>query len=284
MIMDNKELEKYLIEISKTPLLSTDEEMELLKAVQQKGTGCDEMTKLTKHNERFVLSIARQYQHKGLTLEELLVAGRAGFAKAAVKFNLNSDFKFIAYAVWWIRSEILIAIGSPDVDVINPIHDPAILQELCYNGSKSAALKLGQLYDKGDEENGIFRNPVKARRYFKLAGKKYEYEPEEEDPHEADYFLRGSAEELAAVKALVDELTQKYGDAFNEFGLYIPMNILMNTLVGSRYYDGNLLSMNTDNPECIVLHAEANKMEPLLYALRQAFPNLEIEMKETKLR
>ncbi len=62
------------------------------------------------------------------------------------------------------------------------------------------------------------------------------------------------------------------------------MNILMNTLVGSRYYDGNLLSMKTDNPECIVLHAEANKMEPLLYALRQAFPNLEIEMKETKLR
>ena len=278
------DLEKYLIEIGKMPLLSIDEEMELLKAVQQKGTDCDEMKKLTKHNERFVLSIARQYQHKGLTLEELLVAGRAGFAKAAMKFNLNSDFKFIAYAVWWIRSEILIAIGSPDVDVINPIHDPAILQELCYNGSKSAALKLGQLYDKGDEENGIFRNPVKARRYFKLAGKKYEYEPEEEDPHEADYFLRGSAEELAAVKALVDELTQKYGDAFNEFGLYIPMNILMNTLVGSRYYDGNLLTMNTDDPECIVLHAEANTMEPLLYALRQAFPNLKIEMKETKLR
>ena len=278
------DLEKYLIEIGKTPLLSIDEEMELLKAVQQKGTDCDEMKKLTKHNERFVLSIARQYQHKGLTLEELLVAGRAGFAKAAMKFNLNSDFKFIAYAVWWIRSEILIAIGSPDVDVINPIHDPAILQELCYNGSKSAALKLGQLYDKGDEENGIFRNPVKARRYFKLAGKKYEYEPEEENPHEADYFLRGSAEELAAVKTLVDELTQKYGDAFNEFGLYIPMNILMNTLVGSRYYDGNLLTMNTDDPECIVLHAEANTMEPLLYALRQAFPNLKIEMKETKLR
>ena len=123
-----------------------------------------------------------------------------------------------------------------------------------------------------------------AREYFKLAGKKYKYEPEEEDPHEADYFLKGSAQELAAVKALVDELTQKYGDACNEFGLYIPMNILMKSLVGSRYYDGNLLTMNTDDPECIVLHAEANTMEPLLYALRQAFPNLEIEMKETKLR
>ena len=282
--MDNKDLEKYLIEIGKTPFLSIEEEIELAKAVQQKGADCDEMKKLTKHNELLVLSVARQYQNKGLSLEELLKAGRAGLTKAALKYDATRGFKFVAFAVWWVRREILIAIGSPDVDVINPIQNPAILQELCNNGSKSAALKLGQMYDKGDEENGIFRNPVKARRYFKLAGKKYEYEPEEEDPHEADYFLRGSAEELAAVKALVDELTQKYGDAFNEFGLYIPMNILMNTLVGSRYYDGNLLTMNTDDPECIVLHAEANTMEPLLYALRQAFPNLGIEMKETELR
>ena len=282
MIMDNKELEEYLIEISKTPLLSIEEEIELSKAVQQKGADCDEMKKLVKCNERIVLSVARLYQNKGLSLEELLKAGREGLAKAALKYDATRGFKFIAFAVWWIRREILIAIGSPDVDVTNPIQNPAILQELCNNGSKSAALKLGQMYDKGDEENGIFRHPLKAREYFKLAGKKYKYEPEEEDPHEADYFLKGSAQELAAVKALVDELAQKYGDACNEFGLYIPMNILMKTLVGSRYYDGNLLSMNTDDPDCIVLHAEANTMEPLLYALRQAFPNLEIEMKETE--
>ena len=279
--MGNK-LEKYLIEIGKAPLLSVEEEIELAKAIQQKGVDCDEMKKLVKCNERFVLSVARQYQNRGLSIEELIKAGRAGLEKAALKFDASRGFKFIAYAVWWIRREILIAIGSPDVDVIT-IQDPAILQELCNNGSKSAALKLGQMYDKGDEKNGIFRHPLKAREYFKMAGEKYEYEPEEENPHEADYFLRGSAEELAAVKTLVDELTQKYGDAFNEFGLYIPMNILMKTLVGSRYYDGNLLTMNTDDPECIVLHAEANTMEPLFYALRQAFPNLEIEMKETKL-
>jgi RNA polymerase sigma factor (sigma-70 family) len=279
-----KDLEKYLIEISKTPLLSIEEEIELAKAVQQKGADCDEMKKLVKCNERFVLSVARQYQNRGLSIEELIKAGRAGLEKAALKFDASRGFKFIAYAVWWIRREILVSIESPDVDVINPIQDPAILQELCNNGSKSAALKLGQMYDKGDEKNGIFRNPLKAREYFKMAGEKYEYEPEEENPHEADYFLRGSAEELAAVKTLVDELTQKYGDAFNEFGLYIPMNILMKTLVGSRYYDGNLLTMNTDDPECIVLHAEANTMEPLLYALRKSFPDLNIEMKETKLR
>ena len=265
-------------------MLSIEEEMELSKAIQQKGADCDELKKLIKYNEWVVVSVAIQYQNKGLSLEELLKAGREGLAKAALKYDASRGFKFVAFAVWWIRREILIAIGSTDVDVINPIQNPAILQELCNNGSKNAALKLGQMYDKGDEKNGIFRHPLKAREYFKLAGEKYKYEPEEEDPHEADYFLKGSAQELAAVKTLVDELTQKYGDACNEFGLYIPMNILMKTLVGSRYYDGNLLSMNTDDPECIVLHAEANRMEPLLYALRQAFPNLEIEMKETKLR
>lgn len=279
-----KDLEKYLIEMFKTPLLSIEEEIELSKAIQQKGADCDEMKKLVKYNERFVLSVARQYQNRGLSLEELLKAGRAGLEKAALKFDASRGFKFIAYAVWWIRRDILAAIGSSDVDVVNPIHDPAILQDLCNNGSKSAALKLGQLYDKGDEKNGIFRNPVKARRYFKLAGKKYEYVPEEEDPHEADYFLRGSAEELAAIKTFVDELAQKYGEPANELGLYISMNVLMKTLVGSHYYDGNLLTMNIDDPECIVLHAEANRVEPLFYALRQAFPNLNIEAKETKLR
>jgi TPR repeat protein len=198
-----KDLEKYLIEIGKTPVLSIEEEIELAKAIQQKGVDCDEMKKLVKCNERFVLS---------------------------------------------------------------------------------AALKLGQMYDKGDEKNGIFRNPLKAREYYKLAGKRYRYKTEIEDPHEADYFVRGSAEELAAVKTLVDELAQKYGEPENELGLYISMNILMKTLVGSHYYDGNLLTMNTDDPECIVLHAEANRMEPLLYALRQAFPYLEIEVKGTQLR
>ena len=91
------------------------------------------------------------------------------------------------------------------------------------------------MYDKGDEKNGIFRNPLKAREYYKIAGKRYRYKTEIEDPHEADYFVRGSAEELVAVKTLVDELAQKYGEPENELGLYISMNILMKTLVGSHY-------------------------------------------------
>ena len=101
-----------------------------------------------------------------------------------------------------------------------------------------------------------------------------------DDPWEAVYALRGSAEELEAVKTLVHELTNRYGTPDNELGLYVPMEILMQTLVGSKYYRGNLLSMDTDSPDCIVLCAEANSSEPLLYALRQAFPNLEVEIND----
>lgn len=160
--------------------------------------------------------------------------------------------------------------------------NPTVLQELADKGNKYAAEELGSLYDIGDEAKGIFINPKKAKELFNIAGKEYEYEPEEEDPHGADYFLRGSAQELEPVKMLVNELTQRYGTVGNELGLYVPMEILMKTLVGSKYYAGNLLTMNTDTPDCIVLHAEANRMEPLLYALRQAFPNLDIEMQETE--
>ena len=160
--------------------------------------------------------------------------------------------------------------------------NPTILQELADKGNKYAAEELGSLYDMGNEAKGIYVNPKKAKELFNIAGKDYEYEPEEEDPHEADYFLHGSAQELEPVKILVNELTQRYGDVGNELGLYVPMEILMKTLVGSEYYAGNLLTMNTDTPDSIVLHAEANRMEPLLYALRQAFPNLDIEMQETE--
>ena len=101
-----------------------------------------------------------------------------------------------------------------------------------------------------------------------------------DDPWEAVYVLRGSAEELEAVKTLVHELTNRYGTPDNELGLYVPMEILMQTLVGSKYYRGNLMSMDTDSPDCIRLRAEANSPEPLLYAFRQAFPNLEVEIKD----
>ena len=105
-------LDEILEEIGRTPLLSLEKELALVKAIQQKGPDCEEKEQLVKANLRFVVSVANQYQKQGLTLEELIEAGNEGLVKAAEKYDLNADNKFISYAVWWIRQSILQAIGD----------------------------------------------------------------------------------------------------------------------------------------------------------------------------
>lgn len=112
MKMEKERLEEILNEIGRTPLLSADEQTALCKAVQEKGTDCDEMRQLEKANMRFVVSIANQYQHRGLTFEELIEAGTDGLREGVMKYDASHGTKFIAYTVWWIRQSILQAIGS----------------------------------------------------------------------------------------------------------------------------------------------------------------------------
>ena len=108
--MNRQSLEELLVEIGRSPLLTLEEELALLKVVQEKGTDSDEMKQLEKANMRFIVSVAAQYQRQGLTLEELIEAGTEGLRKGAMKYNFEADYKFIAYAVWWIRQRIIQAI------------------------------------------------------------------------------------------------------------------------------------------------------------------------------
>ena len=103
-------LDELLVEIGRSPLLTHEEELALLKTVQEKGTDCDEMKQLERANMRFIVSVSAQYQNQGLTLEELIEAGTKGLRKGAIKYNLEADYKFISYAVWWIRQSIMQAI------------------------------------------------------------------------------------------------------------------------------------------------------------------------------
>ncbi|MFQ5864428.1 MAG: RNA polymerase sigma factor RpoD/SigA [bacterium] len=113
-------LEKYLQEISEVPLLSQEEEIELAKQVKNGSQGA--LERLTKANLRFVVSVAKQYQNQGLSLGDLINEGNLGLIKAAYRFDVTRGFKFISYAVWWIRQSILQALAEQSRVVRLPLN------------------------------------------------------------------------------------------------------------------------------------------------------------------
>ena len=110
--MTNEQIDELLAEIGRAPLITSDVEHVLLKAVKEKGTDCDEMKRLEAANMRFVVSLVNQYQHRGLTLEELIEVGKVGLRKAVENYDLDSDTKFFTYAVTQMRQSIEQAIAS----------------------------------------------------------------------------------------------------------------------------------------------------------------------------
>ena len=113
MATEKKNLDELFSEIGRAPLISAEEELALIQAIQEKGFECEEMGKLIESNRRFVVSVAVQYQNKGLSLEELIEAGTDGLRTAAQKYNTEeSKFKFVPYAVWWVRQRILQALNE----------------------------------------------------------------------------------------------------------------------------------------------------------------------------
>ena len=103
-------LEKYLYEISQFQLITPEEEVKLAKQIKEGNQ--EALDKLTRANLRFVVSVAKQYQNQGLSLPDLINEGNIGLVKAAQRFDETRGFKFISYAVWWIRQSILQAIAE----------------------------------------------------------------------------------------------------------------------------------------------------------------------------
>ena len=107
---DSASLEKYLADIAKEELISPEEEILLARKIREGDESA--LDRLTRANLRFVVSVAKQYQNKGLTLPDLINEGNLGLIKAAKRFDETRGFKFISYAVWWIRQASCILFPS----------------------------------------------------------------------------------------------------------------------------------------------------------------------------
>jgi RNA polymerase primary sigma factor len=125
---ESQSLDKYLQEIGKVDLLTPDEEVELAKRIKDGDQIA--LEKLTKANLRFVVSVAKQYQNQGLSLGDLINEGNLGLIKAAQRFDETRGFKFISYAVWWIRQSILQALAEQSRIVRLPLNRVGSLNKI----------------------------------------------------------------------------------------------------------------------------------------------------------
>ena len=372
--MKIENLDKFLQEIGRAPLLSADQELELLKAIHEKGLDCDEMEQLCQSSMRFVVALAAQYQHRGLKLEELISIGIEGMKKAALSYNLDGDVKFLQYAVplmrqcleeavkeqihklveqfaelqkkrfrFWMddfenedtgeivsmeRRELLVeepadeekeilkqicngvkeantedlnafwheTSGFSDDDLLpvlqelsdrgdvpatDALNDIDRLWEMTHKGDKDAAFYLAYRYASGDEEHGIFIDKKQAKELYDLA-EWDDYNPNEGSDDEcevieSDYCLQGDPAELDKVEHDIRVLAEKYGVPDDGLGgMYVPFDILFKKLVGSSYYEGNITKMRRVAANNLLLHAESSMSEPLMYALRQYYPQIEV--------
>jgi RNA polymerase primary sigma factor len=138
---ESQSLEKYLQEIGKVELITPEEEVKLAIKIKQ---GCQaSLERLTKANLRFVVSVSKQYQNQGLTLPDLINEGNVGLIKAAQRFDETRGFKFISYAVWWIRQSILQALAEQSRIVRLPLNKVGLTNRI-----SKAYTQLEQEYER----------------------------------------------------------------------------------------------------------------------------------------
>ena len=146
--LENHSLKIYLSDISKIDLLTDDEEKKLAKKVKEGNKIA--LDKLVSANLRFVVSVAKQYQHNGIPLEDLINEGNLGLIKAAEKFDESRGFKFISYAVWWIRQMILYSIAE-NARLIKYSHNQSVL----LHKIKKTSNKLEQVLNREPTDSEI---------------------------------------------------------------------------------------------------------------------------------
>ncbi len=152
---EDRSLDLYLREIGETPLITAAEEVRLAKRIKEGNQ--EALEKLTKANLRFVVSVAKQYQNQGLSLADLINEGNIGLIKAAKRFDETRGFKFISYAVWWIRQAILQALAEQSRIVRLPLNRVGTLH------------KIGKISSSLEQEYGREPSPSEIARELELS-------------------------------------------------------------------------------------------------------------------
>ncbi len=155
---ESASLDKYLQEIGKEELISVEEEVELAQRIKKGDQAA--LEKLTRANLRFVVSVAKQYQNQGLSLPDLINEGNLGLIKAAEKFDETRGFKFISYAVWWIRQSILQALAEQSRIVRLPLNQVGSLN------------KINKAFSKFEQENERKPSPEELAEKLELPAEK----------------------------------------------------------------------------------------------------------------
>ncbi len=165
---ESQSLDKYLQEIGREELITAEQEVELAQRIKQGDQVA--LEKLTKANLRFVVSVAKQYQNQGLTLPDLINEGNLGLIKAAQRFDETRGFKFISYAVWWIRQSILQALAEQSRIVRLPLNQVGSLNKI-----NKAFSKLEQEFERppsSDElANALDLPEDKVKDTLKVSGR-----------------------------------------------------------------------------------------------------------------
>ena len=168
---ESQSLDKYLQEIGRVELLDQDTEIELAKRIQTNAPDADRaLERLVKANLRFVVSVAKQYQNQGLSLGDLINEGNLGLIKAARRFDVNRGFKFISYAVWWIRQSILQALAEQSRIVRLPLNRVGALNKI---GKKFNELEQEFEREPTPQElaEALDMTPEEIAETMRLAGK-----------------------------------------------------------------------------------------------------------------
>jgi len=141
MYVSHQPQDRYLQEVNRIPLLTVDEEVELARRIKQGDQ--EALHQLTRANLRFVVSVATKYRGQGLSLADLIEEGNYGLIKAAGRFDETRGFKFISYAVWWIRQAILLALAEKSRVVRLPLSRLGTINKV-----RKASARLAQLYER----------------------------------------------------------------------------------------------------------------------------------------